>query len=331
MKPAITVLVPAYNDGVYLEDALRSLERQTLGDYEAIVADDGSADATPEIAARWAASDPRFRLSRLEANVGMNRNWNRALAEARGDFVIKLDADDAMTPRCLELLRAEFEATTGLLFSACRTLDCDERLEVVGPFLGDQGLRMHGLDPERRHVLPGLAWLRMCFDDIQLWHSDAQMYRRGDLIDLGGWDERWFSSDTDLLLRALALDRPVAHVAEPGILYRRRAGSGSDVERERDALSLPLAMMALRSLDANGRRLRPLDRRVRQNWWRLWQLFQVRAEQVRASGVAAERHPMARLIEETRRLAPPWPVRAEGWLRWRAWQLKHALGAGRAA
>lgn len=327
MTPLISVLVPAHNDGAYLDTALSSVARQTLASFEAIVADDASDDDTPEIAGRWAERDSRFRLSRVERNLGMNPNWNRALREAEGELILKLDADDAMTPRCLERLAAEFAATPGLLLAACRTLDCDENLEVLGPFLGDQGLRLHGLDPECRHLLPGLTWLRMCFDDIQLWHSNALMFRRVDLLGLGGWDERWFSSDTDLILRALSLDRLVAHVPEPGILYRRRAGSGSDLQRRADTLALPLAMISLRALAATSDSLRPWNRSLRQNWWRLWRLFRERSRRGALARYAdAERSMMERLVAETTRLAPPAHVRVEGWLRWRAWQARRTFG-----
>lgn len=319
MTPRVSVLVPAYNDGRFLDDCLRSLSEQTYSDFEALVADDASSDATAEIAQSWARRDARFRWSRSEVNLGMNRNWNRALKEARGELVVKLDGDDLATPRYLEILTAGLAASPGILFAACRTEDCDESGRILGPFLGDRGFLLHALDPMERHLLPGLDWLRMCFDDIQLWHSDAQMYRRADLVALGGWDERWFSSDTDLILRALQLDRPVLHTPEVGVIYRRRSESGSARERAAGALSLPLAMIALRALAAAGSRLRPLDRRLRQNWWRLWMRFVRESREVEGAGAAGRLGP---LIRETRELSPPWAVRAEGTLRWWLWRLR---------
>jgi len=327
LTPAISVLVPAHDDAPYLEANLASLAAQSFGDFEAIVADDASADATPEIARAWAARDARFRLSRVEVNVGMNRNWNRALAEARGDRVIKLDADDAMAPQALARLHAEHARESALLFAACRTLDCDLELRPRGLYRGDLGLRRHGLDPERPHLRRGLDWLRLCFDDVQLWHSCAQMYRRDDLAALGGWDERWIASDTDLILRALALDRPVAHVPEPGILYRRRGGSSSDREHRTGAARLEANMIALRSLAANRRRLRPLGRPLRQNWWRIWRRFLADSRDAAAWGALSEarRAALRELERETRRLPPPLAVRLEGKLRHLAWRGKRAL------
>jgi glycosyltransferase involved in cell wall biosynthesis len=321
---AVTVLVPAHDDASYLDANLASLAAQTFGDFEAIVADDASSDSTPEIARAWAARDRRFRLSRVESNLGMNRNWNRALAEARAELVLKLDADDAMTPRALELLRAEHAAEPALLFAGCRTLDCDLDLAVQGAFRGDLGFRLHGLDPERRHVRRGLAWLRCGFDDVQLWHSCAMMFRRRDLVALGGWDERWIASDSDLILRALALDRPVAHVPEPGILYRRREGSSSHREHATGAARLELNMIVLRALAAHHERLRPLGRALRQNWWRTWRRFLADSRDRAAwdSLTPNRREQLRGLERDTRSLRPPLAVRLEGDLRHLVWRAR---------
>lgn len=329
MGASVSVLVPAHNDGPYLEENLRSLQAQTFRDFEAVIADDGSSDDTPEIAGRWARLDSRFRLSRVEVNLGMNRNWNRALREASGDYVLKLDADDAMTPGCLAALVSELERAPAPRFAACRTLDCDANLEVIGPFLGDRAQCLRGLDPEARRVAPGWDWLRICFDDIQLWTSNALMFPRQELESLGGWDERWTSSDTDLILRALATPRPVAHVPAPGILYRRRAGSSSERHRVSQERLLELSMIHLRALSECREELRPWDRRLRQNWWRYWAHFEserARLEQTEASGRETPRS-VLELAAATARCTPPVRIRIEGWMRAAAWRARKRLFA----
>jgi len=331
LSAKVTVLVPAFNDGRFLEENLRSIAEQGIAELEVVVADDASSDDTPEIARAWANRDPRFRWSRSESNLGMNPNWNRALREATGELVIKLDGDDAFARGCLPALIAAHEQEPDLRFAACRTLDCDERLRILGPYQGDQGFLARGLDPERSRTAPGWSWMRLCFDDIQLWTSDALMFRRLELLQLGGWDERWTSSDTDLILRGLATQRPVAHVPLAGVLYRRRRGSSSERHRQSTRSNLEIAMIYLRALAAYARDLRPWDRALRQNWWRLWQRF--RAESVRADTAAprggAGSEAWHRLIRETARLPPPAWVRLEGWARWRVWGLRRWLsGSG---
>src|SRR5688572_7400598 len=118
--PRVSVLVPAWNDGVYLDAALRSLEDQTWRDFEVVIADDGSTDDTPEIAAAWASRDARFSLLRGESNRGMTENWNAALRAARGELLTKLDADDAASPDFLAVMVPELDdAAVGAVF--CRT------------------------------------------------------------------------------------------------------------------------------------------------------------------------------------------------------------------
>jgi glycosyltransferase involved in cell wall biosynthesis len=329
MTPRVSVLVPALQVGPYLEANLKSLAAQSFADFEAIIADDASADETPRIAAAWQARDPRFRLSRVESNLGMNRNWNRALAEARGDLVIKLDADDAMTPLALELLVAEHDAEPELIFAACRTLDCDIDLRPLGPFLGDEAFWRRGLDPERRYLRDGLEWLRLCFDDIQPWSSNALLVRRRDLLDLGGWDERFQVSDTDLILRLAGTGRLAAHVPEPGVLYRRRPQSESSRWLSRGALRLEHDIVTLRTLAAHGSRLTIGDRALRQNWWRLWRRLVAvdSADEAWDALEPARRAILLDLRTERLRQPPPWRVRAGGGLRWLGWRLRRAFSS----
>ncbi|MEQ1463675.1 glycosyltransferase family 2 protein, partial [Salmonella enterica] len=88
----------------YAPEALASLEAQTLTDWIAILVDDASTDGTAEAFARAAAADPRFRLVRLPARVGLGAARNAALALVETPFVAFLDADDVLLPDALERL-----------------------------------------------------------------------------------------------------------------------------------------------------------------------------------------------------------------------------------
>jgi glycosyltransferase involved in cell wall biosynthesis len=99
MTPAISILVPLYNKGAYVGEMIESALAQTYAHWEMIVVDGGSTDNG--IAAVERFSDPRIRLIASEkTGPGMARN--RALAEARGEWVQFLDADDLLEPRQLE-------------------------------------------------------------------------------------------------------------------------------------------------------------------------------------------------------------------------------------
>src|SRR5437868_2369150 len=99
--PLVSVLVPAFNDAAFLAEALDSVLAQDVYSLEVIVSDDASTDGTLDVARAYAARDGRVRVLVNAENLGMTRNWNRALAEARGEFVLKLDADDAIKPGTL--------------------------------------------------------------------------------------------------------------------------------------------------------------------------------------------------------------------------------------
>jgi glycosyltransferase involved in cell wall biosynthesis len=271
-SPLVSVLVPAYNDAQYLPVALGSIEQQTFGDYEVLISDDCSKDATIEIAQTWAGKDSRFKVLHNPQNLGMTQNWNRALNEARGKYVIKLDADDAMRPRCLETLVEELEHNPDIGTAYCRTLSCDENLEPFSSYRGDNAFILNGMDPLRRYVLPGHEWFRMCFSDIQLWHSNAQMHRKESLIELGGWDATWgCASDTDLILRNLEKNNTVLHNPYAGIFYRHRPSSVSDTFRINGWLIVEGLMIHLFSLDRYCRKTSKMPVSLRKAWWRLWQ------------------------------------------------------------
>lgn len=97
---AVSVILPVRNGAGHLQEALDSLYRQTLRDFELIVVDDASDDATAEILARQ--RDPRLRVFRNATNLRICGSLNRAMEEARGRWVARMDADDIAHPRRFE-------------------------------------------------------------------------------------------------------------------------------------------------------------------------------------------------------------------------------------
>src|SRR5579863_3286015 len=96
LKPAVTVLIPAYNAAATIERAVDSVLAQTFDDYEIIVVDDGSRDATSAIVANY--GNDKIRLFRLPQNRGESGAMNEGIAAARGELVAFLDADDEWLP-----------------------------------------------------------------------------------------------------------------------------------------------------------------------------------------------------------------------------------------
>lgn len=93
----VSVLIPSHNGAWCIARTLRSVQSQTLTDFEAIIVDDGSTDETAEVVRNCIADDPRFQLVR-QPNAGVAAARNRALAMAKGDYAAPIDHDDLWDP-----------------------------------------------------------------------------------------------------------------------------------------------------------------------------------------------------------------------------------------
>jgi glycosyltransferase involved in cell wall biosynthesis len=94
--PAVSVVMAAYNGAGLIGETLASLTTQTFADFEVLVVDDRSTDATRDVVRAW--PDPRVRLIELEVNGGPVRARNRGVSEARGRYIAALDQDDLCRP-----------------------------------------------------------------------------------------------------------------------------------------------------------------------------------------------------------------------------------------
>ncbi len=102
--PGISVITPVFQSQDLLGRCVKSVREQTFSDWELILIDDGSTDNSPALCDRFAASDNRIRAFHQPRNSGVSAARNRGLLEARGEYVVFLDADDAYIPQTLETL-----------------------------------------------------------------------------------------------------------------------------------------------------------------------------------------------------------------------------------
>jgi hypothetical protein len=208
MRPQVTLLVPAYNYGRFIAQALDSLLSQTLRDLELIVIDDASRDDTPLVVAPY-ASDPRVRVVRHEQNQGHIASYNEGLALARGEYVGILSADDyCLRPDALERQVAVFahNPRVGMVYSAHMMLDPDGQLTTVAHGAADA-------------VRSGFDEFRSLLWGNYILHSGV-LLRREVQSALGPYDPQLpQSGDWDLWLRASA-GYDVGYIAEPLYVYR---------------------------------------------------------------------------------------------------------------
>jgi len=119
-KPRISVVMPVYNVEAYLPEAIASVQQQSIHDWEIIGVDDASTDRSLQLLHQFSLRDHRIRCIPLPENHGVSYARNRALQEARGDYICFLDPDDYLLPGAFASLLtcADAETLDGILFDA---------------------------------------------------------------------------------------------------------------------------------------------------------------------------------------------------------------------
>lgn len=239
--PAFSVVVPAYNAERTLADTLRSIAAQTFTDYEVIVVDDGSADATATVAERLV---PRGSVHQ-QANRGLPGARNAGIRRARGRWIALLDADDLWLPGYLARMHALLTAAGDAAgFAYCDAWIYDDRRRRVA--------RRSAFEWYRPAVVPTEpdAFYRALLHDNFVWVSAC--VPRAVVEEVGGFDERLRASeDWNLWLRIAATGRVGVGTTDRLGLYRHSDGQmHTDTERmlrgQRDCMRGVLESDALR-------------------------------------------------------------------------------------
>lgn len=111
-NPLISVLMPAYNAEKYIKEAIESILNQTFSNFEFIIIDDGSIDATEEIIKSF--KDSRIVYIKNEKNLGLIKTLNKGISIARGEFIARMDSDDISMPQRFELQLDVFKKYKGV-------------------------------------------------------------------------------------------------------------------------------------------------------------------------------------------------------------------------
>lgn len=204
MTPTISVILPVYNGGRHLEEAVRSVLAQTFRDFEAIVINDGSRDNSLDILQRLAAEDDRIRLISRE-NRGFVPTLNEALSLARGRYIARMDQDDVCDPERFERQLQRLEAEPDLVAVGSRVIAIDPENRVLG---------LERMPLKHEHI-----------DELHLCgHSGichpAVMMRADVLRKIGGYRDVSPVDDYDLWLRLAEVGR-LANIQQPLLKYRR--------------------------------------------------------------------------------------------------------------
>lgn len=199
-EPQVSILLPVRNEELHLSAALRSLQKQTLQNWELVVVDDGSTDTTPDILNSFAAKDSRVHILRQSAE-GLVSALNSGLAACGAPFVARMDGDDVCHPERLskQLKALEDDPSLTLVASCVRHFP---RMNIRGGMLA--------YEEWQNEIFNHADIIRNLFVESPFAHPSV-MFRRDTIIDVGGYHQKTWAEDYDLWLR----------LAEQGALFAR--------------------------------------------------------------------------------------------------------------
>jgi len=251
--PAISVLMPVYNNARYLAEAVESILNQSFTDFEFLILDDGSQDRSVAMLQDYAARDSRIRLT-LRENRGIAKSLNQLIAQATGDLVARMDADDVALPERFAQQVAFLRQYPQVLClgGALDWIDAQSRLIGHCP--------MPQTDAELQQLLLG---------GISMLHHPTAMIRRSALLQVGGYDETMeASADLDLWLRLGEIGQ-LANLPNTVLQYRLHTNSITHAKQAQQAIdALAACQRAWKRRGIQGEFIRqPADHLNQQRFW----------------------------------------------------------------
>jgi len=207
-EPAISVIMPCYNESSRIAEGVHSVFNQTFTSLELIVVDDGSKDDSLEVLEVLSSKYDGLRFI-SQPNKGAGPARNRGLKEARGQYIAFLDADDTWHPECLEKLHDRLESSPDAALVYCGWQNKGLSENKCKPFV----------PPDYEQADKVEILLRGC-----RWPIHAALTRRSAIEAAGGFNEAWTSCmDYDLWLHIASFDK-IVRVPEVLAYYHHHAG-----------------------------------------------------------------------------------------------------------
>ena len=197
-EPTVSVCIPTYRGASFLTESIQSVLDQTYTDFELLIIDDASPDATAGLVARFV--DQRLTYIRNESNIGAQDNWNRCLSIARGRYIKILPHDDLLHPTCLErqvaILESDPDERIALACSARNMIDAAGHVVLRRGMPGRIEGRVASSDVVRRCLRAGTNLIG---------EPGAVLFRRSLADRVGGFDATHpYVIDLDYWFRLLA-------------------------------------------------------------------------------------------------------------------------------
>lgn len=197
-KPLVSVVIPCYNQAIYLPDALDSLLKQSFHDWEAIIVNDGSPDKTKEVSLNYVEKDQRFKYIYKE-NGGLPAARNVGIKNAQGKYILPLDADDRIADTYIEKALKVFQDHPHTDLVYCQV-----------SYFGNKEGRWN------------LSY--KSYEELLMKNSIfcSAFYRKEDWIKIKGYDEKMVRGfeDWDFYIRLLGVEKTVYQIPEILFFYR---------------------------------------------------------------------------------------------------------------
>jgi CDP-glycerol glycerophosphotransferase len=225
----LSVVVPFFNVGRYLEECLDSLARQTLTEVEVIMVDDGSTDDSALLAKAYADRDPRFKLVQQQ-NQGLGPARNSGVRVASGEYLVFADSDDVIPPHAYELMVGSLERS-GSDFASGNVLRLEQGITTQSWLhreLKTPALRTH-VTRDPRLLRDRTAWNKVFRRSF--WDAHDFRFPKG-----------WYE-DSPVTVPAHVLATAVDVIDEPVYLWRRREDSISEGRADADNLDARITVM----------------------------------------------------------------------------------------
>ena len=131
-QPLVSIVMPVYNAGLFLREALDSVLAQTYQNFELICVDDGSKDNSLSILRQYAACDKRIKVYQNRKNKGVSKTANLAISKIKGDYLARMDADDVMLTARLEKQVSYLQKHPGVVVLGGQCQLINENGEMIG-------------------------------------------------------------------------------------------------------------------------------------------------------------------------------------------------------
>jgi len=181
-KPLISVVMSVYNDRAFVGSAIRSILNQTCRDFEFLITDDGSTDGSAGVIDELAARDNRIRVFH-QANTGLTVALNRMIAESRGEYIARMDADDLSHPLRFEKQCKYFLENPSCGMVGTGSLTIDEQGRVIAGYVlpDDHELLVRRLERGRNDFKHGSIMVKKT---VMMTQEGPYRFRYGQDYDL---------------------------------------------------------------------------------------------------------------------------------------------------